>query len=65
MLVDMREACKFWGGSKPVNPATIYRMIANGCHPKPVKFGSLSRFLKSELIAERERRCTQRDGVAA
>lgn len=65
-FLDFDAACQFWGGNRPLNRATIYRQIAAGQHPKPVKIGHLSRFLKSELLAERDRRIAARDlGEAA
>ena len=59
-LIDIREACRFWGGNRPLNPATVYRQIANGKHPKPLKIGGLSRWSLVELCAERERRMNAR-----
>ncbi len=59
-LLDRDEVCRFFGGTKPINPATLYRGISAGKYPLPVKDGARSRWLKSEceavlrrLIAER------------
>ena len=38
-LWDRREVCRFFGGSKPLDPATIYRGIRQGRFPLPVKVG--------------------------
>ena len=35
-LYDMAFVCRFFGGSKPLHPATIYRGIAEGRYPRPV-----------------------------
>ena len=59
-LIDIREACRFWGGNKPLNPATLYRQISQGKHPKPVKIGGLSRWSLLELCTERQRRMDAR-----
>ena len=61
-LLDVRQACVFFGGTRPINPATLYRGIAKGRFPQPVKIGpGISRWLRSEcetalrtMIAERE-----------
>ena len=60
-MLSIRAVCQFWGGDAPLNSASIYRQIAAGKHPKPIKVGSLSRWLRQELIAERERRMVARD----
>lgn len=64
-LLDINQVRKFWGGEEPINAATVYRMIANGTHPKPMKIGKLSRWFRRELIAERDRRLAERDVEAA
>jgi predicted DNA-binding transcriptional regulator AlpA len=48
-LMDKGEVCLYFGGSKPINPATLYRGIRKGRYPRPVKVGpGSSRWLKSE-----------------
>jgi predicted DNA-binding transcriptional regulator AlpA len=48
-LLDRREVCRFFGGSKPIDAATLYRGIRKGHFPKPVKVGpGSSRWLRSE-----------------
>jgi predicted DNA-binding transcriptional regulator AlpA len=48
-LSDRGEVCRFFGGSKPLNAATLYRGIRVGRYPKPVKIGpGSSRWLRSE-----------------
>ncbi len=48
-LLDKREVCRFFGGSKPIDSATLYRWIKLGRAPKAVKVGpGSSRWLKSE-----------------
>ena len=49
-LLDIAAACRFIGGSKPINRVTLYRGIQSGRYPRPVKSGpNTSRWLKSEL----------------
>jgi predicted DNA-binding transcriptional regulator AlpA len=50
-LLDRRAACEFFGGTRPINPATLYRGIRKGLYPRPVKIGTLSRWLRSEVEA--------------
>ena len=47
-LLDIDDVCAFFGGSRPLNPSTIYRG-AGKRFPKPVKVGpNNSRWLRSE-----------------
>jgi predicted DNA-binding transcriptional regulator AlpA len=48
-LLDRRAACEFFGGSRPINAATLYRGIRQGRFPRPVKVGpGSSRWLREE-----------------
>jgi predicted DNA-binding transcriptional regulator AlpA len=51
LLLDRREVCRFFGGTKPLNPATLYRGIRDGRFPSPVKVGGSSRWLRAECEA--------------
>jgi predicted DNA-binding transcriptional regulator AlpA len=50
-LLDRREVCRFFGGTKPLDPATLYRGIRRGRFPIPVKVGGSSRWLRTECEA--------------
>ncbi len=51
-LLDRREVCRLFGGTRPLNPATLYRGIRNGRYPSPIKVGpGSSRWLRSECEA--------------
>jgi predicted DNA-binding transcriptional regulator AlpA len=51
-LLDRREVCQFFGGTKPINASTLYRGIRQGRYPKAVKVGpGSSRWLRSECEA--------------
>ena len=51
-LLDRREVCRLFGGSKPINPSTLYRNIRKGLYPRPVKVGpGTSRWLREEIEA--------------
>jgi predicted DNA-binding transcriptional regulator AlpA len=50
-LLDKGEVCRYFGGSRPINPATLYRGIRKGRFPKPIRVGGSSRWLRSECEA--------------
>jgi predicted DNA-binding transcriptional regulator AlpA len=51
-LLDRNAACEFFGGTRPINAATLYRGIRLGRYPKPVKVGpGSSRWLREECEA--------------
>ncbi len=59
-LLDRREVCRYFGGSRPLDASTLYRGIRIGRYPRPVKVGGSSRWLRQEcqsaleaLIAKR------------
>lgn len=64
-LIDIPEACKLLGGSRPINPATYYRGVASGLYPRPIKIGNSARLLKREIIAVIQARIAARDHEAA
>ena len=51
LLLDRREVCRFFGGNRPIDAATLYRGIRQGRYPQPVKVGGSSRWLQSECEA--------------
>jgi len=52
-LLAKAEVLKLFGGTKPINSATLYRGIARGRFPAPVKIGpKTSRWLRSECEAK-------------
>jgi predicted DNA-binding transcriptional regulator AlpA len=51
-LLDLRAVCRLFGGSRPINPATLYRGIRLGRYPAPIKIGpGSSRWLRAECEA--------------
>jgi predicted DNA-binding transcriptional regulator AlpA len=49
-LLDRAEVCRRLGGSKPIDPATLYRGIKAKRYPAPLKIGpNSSRWLRSEI----------------
>lgn len=47
-LLDRRAVCAVFGG---IHPATLYRHVRTGLVPRPIKVGSLSRWLRHECEA--------------
>jgi predicted DNA-binding transcriptional regulator AlpA len=47
-LLDKREVLVLFGGTKPINPSTLYRQIRKGTIPKPIRVGGSSRWLREE-----------------
>jgi predicted DNA-binding transcriptional regulator AlpA len=61
-LLSRADVCRFFGGTRPLNPATLYRGIKQGRYPKPVKVGpGSSRWLRSECEAALQAMLNQRD----
>jgi len=50
-LLDKAEVCRLFGGTRPLNPSTIYRQIKQGLIPPPIKVGGSSRWLREEYEA--------------
>jgi predicted DNA-binding transcriptional regulator AlpA len=64
-LLDAKAACKLIGGSRPINPATLWRGVKSGFYPKPIKVSpNANRWLRSELVTAIERRAAERYGAA-
>jgi predicted DNA-binding transcriptional regulator AlpA len=65
-LMTIAEVCRFFGGTKPLNPVTIYRNLGTR-FPLPITVGKhKKRWLRSEceqairdMAAERTGRVTQ------
>ena len=48
-LLDLKTTCAFFGGTRPIDPATLYRGIKKDRYPAPVKVGpGSSRWLRHE-----------------
>ena len=61
-LLDVYEACRFIGGSRPINPATLWRGVKAGQLSKPVKIGAQAvRWRRDELRADIERMAAARE----
>jgi predicted DNA-binding transcriptional regulator AlpA len=51
-LLDRNAACEFFGGTRPLHPATLYRGVRTGRYPKPIHVGpGSSRWLRDECEA--------------
>jgi predicted DNA-binding transcriptional regulator AlpA len=60
-LLDTSAACQFLGGTRPINPSTLWRGIKAGRYSRPIKIGKQAvRWRKSELAADIERMAAER-----
>jgi predicted DNA-binding transcriptional regulator AlpA len=51
-LLTLKEVRRLFGGSRPLDAATIYRGIKAGRYPAPIKIGpGSSRWLRAECEA--------------
>jgi predicted DNA-binding transcriptional regulator AlpA len=48
-LLDRKAVCVMLGGTRPLNPSTLYRNIRKGKFPRPIHVGGSSRWLREEL----------------
>jgi predicted DNA-binding transcriptional regulator AlpA len=61
-LMDIEETCRFFGGNKPLNPATLYRGVKSGRYPRPVKVGpNTNRWVRPECQSSLEKWLAERD----
>lgn len=65
-LLDVHEACRLIGGSRPINPTTLWRNVKAGRISRPIKIGAQAvRWRRSELQADIERMVAERDAQLA
>ena len=51
-LLDLAAVRRYFGGTRPVHSATVYRAIRRGDIPKPIKIGPNSvRWIRGECAA--------------
>ena len=63
-MLTQQAACAFFGGDRPLHYSTLYRGIAAGRYPKPVRVGpNTSRWLRSECQSARDALIAARDGI--
>jgi predicted DNA-binding transcriptional regulator AlpA len=54
-LYDIGFVCAFFGGNRPLNPATVYRGIAANRYPRPVRPSpNANRWIGRELKAAKD-----------
>jgi hypothetical protein len=52
--MDLEAVRAFFGGTKPLHPATVYRHVRRGIIPPPYHVGALSRWDPAKCAAARE-----------
>jgi predicted DNA-binding transcriptional regulator AlpA len=64
-LLDTDAACAFIGGTRPIDPATLWRGVKAGRYSKPIKISKQAvRWRRSELQADIDRMIAERDSAA-
>jgi predicted DNA-binding transcriptional regulator AlpA len=64
-LLDVYEACRVIGGSRPINPATLWRGVRDGRYSKPIRISRQGvRWKRGELLRDIERMTAERDAAA-
>lgn len=49
-LIDAKTACALIGGTRPISPPTLYRLVHRGVLPPPVKIGlRVSRWHRADI----------------
>jgi len=63
-MMTLAATCAFFGGDRPIHYSTLYRGVAAGRYPKPVRVGpNTSRWVRSECEAARRRLMAERNGA--
>ena len=60
--LDIRAVCRKIGGSRPIDPSTVYRKIQAGILPKPIKLGRVARWRDDEIDDALQELAKVRDG---
>lgn len=61
-LLDAKAVCQLIGGSRPINPATLWRGVRAGIYPKPIKVSpNANRWKRSEVIDALDQRAAARE----
>ena len=47
-LLDKQATCEFFGGTRPIHSATLYRKVREGLIPPPIRIGGSSRWSRQE-----------------
>jgi hypothetical protein len=65
-LLDQDAVCRFFGGTKPIHPATLWRGVKSGRYSKPIKVAAnTNRWRRHELQSDLDRMAAERDGAPA
>lgn len=65
-FIDMEGLCRLLGGSKPLNPATVYRGVKAGHLPKAIVITpGVRRWRRAEVLEALAAKAAARDAKAA
>jgi predicted DNA-binding transcriptional regulator AlpA len=60
----IKEVAKFFGGTRPLHPATVHRLVRRGVIPAPIKVGpQISRWIPEECRRALEAMIAARDAA--
>ncbi len=61
---DIDTVCQFFGGTKPINPSTVYRGVKAGRIPPPYQpTPGISRWVPDECRDARRKQIAERDAT--
>jgi predicted DNA-binding transcriptional regulator AlpA len=61
---DIKQVAIFFGGTKPLHPATVFRLVKRGVLPAPIKIGpQTSRWIPDECRLALEAMIAKRDAA--
>jgi predicted DNA-binding transcriptional regulator AlpA len=61
---DIKEVARFFGGTKPLHAATIFRLVKRGVIPAPIKIGpQTSRWIPDECRRALQTMMAKRDAA--
>jgi hypothetical protein len=66
VLLDEKATCRLIGGTKPINPATLWRGIKAGRYSKPISISPNGRrWIRREILADLRTLADERETEAA
>jgi predicted DNA-binding transcriptional regulator AlpA len=61
---DIRQVARFFGGTRPLHPATVFRLVKRGVIPAPIKIGpQISRWIPDECRLALQAMMAKRDAA--
>jgi hypothetical protein len=65
-MMTQSATCAYFGGDRPINPSTLYRGIAAGRYPPPIRIGpNTSRWSRNQCRSARQKLMEREPGPDA